>query len=405
LLTYFAFIAWAFLMQTDPQAAGQQALDKRDYAQAEQIFTKLAAENPKDYTAQFNLALAEAGLNKDDQAIDHLKQTLALEPNLYQAEINLGMLYLRDKRGQEAVSTLDPAVRARPDLPKPHLYLGQALALTSKWPEAAAQFEEVLKRDPSNARAELGLGESLLHEGKLDESKPHYEKAVALDSALKPSLLELAVALSDANRPTDAVPLLNQFPDDAGAREKLGEIYLSNHKPADAVPQFEAAARLSPTPANQLALATAYLRNNEEEKASPLLKQALAANPDDYSLQMTVGRIYRDQKNYAQAESYFYTAAKLKPNSPEPWSELAGVFTVAQQYPQALTALDKLRQMNAEKAGHFYLRAIILDKFHQVKPALANYQRFLQLSHGENPDQEFQARGRIKVLEHQVNGR
>jgi tetratricopeptide (TPR) repeat protein len=279
------------------------------------------------------------------------------------------------------------------------------LALTSKWPEAAAQFEEVLKRDPHDARAELGLGESLLHQGKLDESKPHYEKAVALDNALKPFLLELAIALSDANRLGDAVPLLTQFPDDAGAREKLGELYLSNHKPADAVPQFEAAARLSPTPANQLALATAYLRNNEEDKAAPLLKQALAANPDDYSLQITVGRLYRDQKDYAQAENYFYKAAKLKPDSPEPWSELAGVFTVARQYPQALTALDRLRQMNAEKPGHFYLRAIILDKFHQVKPALANYQRFLQLSHGEHPDQEFQARGRVKVLEHQVNGR
>jgi tetratricopeptide (TPR) repeat protein len=405
LLVYFACLAWAFLMQADPQAAGQQALDKHDYALAEQIFTKLAAGNPKDYAARFNLALAEAGLNKDDQAIDHLKQTLALQPNLYQAEINLGVLYLRDKRGQDAVSTLDAAVRAKPDAPKPHLYLGQALALTSKWPEAAAQFGEVLKRDPSNARAELGLGECLLHEGRLDESKPHYEKAVALDPTLKPYLLELAIALSDASRPGDAAPLLKQFPDDAGAREKLGEIYLSDHKAADAVPQFEAAARLSPTPANRLALATAYLRNNEEDKAAPLLKQALAANPDDYNLQITVGRLYRDRKNYAQAENYLYNAAKLKPDSPEPWSELAGIYTVAQQYQQGLAALDRLRQMNAEKPGHFYLRAIILDKLHQVKPALASYRRFLQLSHGENPDQEFQARGRVKVLEHQLNGR
>lgn len=405
MLAFLACVTLGLLMQPDPQTAGLQALDKRDYQRAEEIFTKLAADDPKDYAARFNLALAEAGLKKDGQAIDHLKQTLVLKPGLYQAELNLGMIYLRDKRGPEAVSILDSVVRAKPDAAKPHLYLGEALQLTSKWPEAAAEFEELLKRDSSNARGEIGLGKSLLYQGKLDDAKPHYEKAVSIDSSLKPYLLELAIALADANRASDAVPLLQQFPEDAGAREKLGQIYLSNHKPAEAVPQLEAAVSLSPSPANRLALATAYLRNNQETKAAPILQQALAANPDDYDLEITVGRIYRDQKNYTEAEKYFYQAAKLKPDAPEPWSELAGVFTIAQQYSQALASLDKLHQMNAEKPGHFYLRAIIFDKLHQIKPALANYQRFLQLSHGENPDQEFQARGRAKVLEHQVNGR
>jgi hypothetical protein len=34
-----------------------------------------------------------------------------------------------------------------------------------------------------------------------------------------------------------------------------------------------------------------------------------------------------------------------------------------------------------------------------------SYQQFLQTSNGQNPDQEFQARGRIKALEHEVNRR
>ena len=32
-----------------------------------------------------------------------------------------------------------------------------------------------------------------------------------------------------------------------------------------------------------------------------------------------------------------------------------------------------------------------------LKPALASYQRFLAMSHGEIPNQEFQARQRIKT--------
>jgi tetratricopeptide (TPR) repeat protein len=118
---------------------------------------------------------------------------------------------------------------------------------------------------------------------------------------------------------------------------------------------------------------------------------------------MTIGRIYRDQKNYSEAANYFLNAAKLKPAGADAWSELAGVLTLMQQYPQALAALDKLHELNAEKPGHYYLRAIILDKLHQLKPALASYQQFLRTSNGQNPDQEFQARGRIKALQHEVN--
>jgi hypothetical protein len=43
-----------------------------------------------------------------------------------------------------------------------------------------------------------------------------------------------------------------------------------------------------------------------------------------------------------------------------------------------------------------------LDKIHQQKPALESYQRFLAMSNGQNPDQEFQARQRIRILEREL---
>jgi hypothetical protein len=46
---------------------------------------------------------------------------------------------------------------------------------------------------------------------------------------------------------------------------------------------------------------------------------------------------------------------------------------------------------------------MVLDKLHQVKPALASYQRFLELSQGKHPDQEFVARQRSRILEKEAS--
>ena len=167
--------------------------------------------------------------------------------------------------------------------------------------------------------------------------------------------------------------------------------------------QFEAATKLSPTPANQVALASAYLKNNQADLAQPILERALAASPNDFDLRMVVARIHRDRRDFRGAASLFVSAANLQPNSVGAWNEAASAFVMAKEYPEALAALDKVRALNAETAGDVFYRAIALDTLHQVKPALASYQRFLQMADGKFPDQEFQARQRSRILEKEAN--
>jgi tetratricopeptide (TPR) repeat protein len=385
--------------QTDPQTAGLQALDHGDYRQAEQVFSQIAAQDPKNYAALFNLALAEISLKENGKAEQNLRQVLALKPGLYEAELNLGILYLRDNNVSQALPFLQQAAQAKPDQAACQRYLGEALLAQKDWNGATRAFSRALTLNPKLAVAELGMGQALARAGKLDAAAPHFRQASEIDPALRSYSLELAHDYVSAGRAADALPILQQFPDDPAAREESGRIYLERNNAAAAVNEFEAAVRLSPTPANRLALATAYLKNNQPALAKPLLDQALAANPDDYDLRMALGRIKRDQHAYADAAAQFEAAATLRPSSPEAWSETAAACTLASQYPQALAALDRLHALNAEKPGDFYVRAIILDRLHQIKAALENYRRFLALSNGQHPDQEFLARQRSRILQ------
>lgn len=385
------------------QAAGLQAMDRQDYQQAQQIFSKLAAADPKDYSALFNLALAETGLNEADRAAEHYKQVLALKPGLYEAELNLGILYLREQKATDAAPLLREAAKQKPQQARPERYLGDSLLETEDFAGAAEAYRAALSADPKMAAAELGLGQSLERDGKLDEALPHYKQAATLDPNLKSYELELAVAFSKANRTDDAIALLKEFPNDPGAREEAGRLYLESDRPAEAVPEFQAAVELSPTAANQLALATAYLKNKQPDLAAPILERALEANPNDYDLRMAIGRIHRDKRDFRAAANQFLAAANLKPDSVEAWNEAVSVLVLAELYPQALAALDKIHSLNADSAGDYYYRAMVLDKLHQIKPALASYQRFLAMSQGKFPDQEFVARQRSRILEREAN--
>ena len=400
-----AALLLAFHFAPGLQEDGLKALERKDYAHAEQIFTKLIAEDPKDTCAFVNLARAESLLNKPQKAIEHYTQALVLKPKLYEAELNLGLLHLQQKQYAEAIPHLQAVVEQKSDQFRPRLYLADAQLATEQFQEAQQNYETAVTLDAKSAPAELGLGQSLMKQGKLDEALPHYQQAASLDPSLKEYLVELSAAFEKAGRKDKAISLLKQFPENVAVREQLGQIYLSEKKPELAISEFAYAVEKSPSTANRMALATAYLQNKQPEQAAPLVDQLLAAEPNDFDLQMLAGRLTRDRRDFRNAANRFLAAAKLKPDSDEAWSELAGACIMAELYPQALMALDQVKRLNAEKPGHFFFRAIVLDKLQQPKPALENYQKFLALSQGKSPDEEFKARQRVRVLEKEVNHR
>ena len=134
----------------------------------------------------------------------------------------------------------------------------------------------------------------------------------------------------------------------------------------------------------------------------PLVKQALAESAEDFDLRMFYGRLLRDQRKFPDAEQQFLAASKLKPDAIQPWNELAGVLIVAEQYTEAIAALDRSRALGGETTAHFYLRAISYDHLHDLKPALANYKTFLEKSTG-SPDEEFKARQRSRIIQNELS--
>ncbi len=386
-----------------PGVEGMKALDERRYEDAAQLFRQVINSDPSDYSAHFNLALAYSFLGKDSDGIYEYQKVLALKPGLYEAQLNLGILLLRQKHAPEAAPLLEAAAGQKPKEFRPQYYLGEAELAAGNPGKAAESYQAALAIDGKSAAALLGLGRALAAQGKLAEAAPYFQKAAAGDPQYKDALLELAAQYEKTGQKPEAIGIYRQFPDDPGAQEHLAQLLLDSKQYAEAIPAFERVYGKSPTPANRLGLAMAYLFNQQLDKALPLLEKAVAEDGGNFDLRIMYAHALRDRKQYRPAADQFTAALKLKPDAPHTWDELGGVLYLAEDFQPAFEAFERAHRLGENTAGNWFMQAIILDKFHQLKPALEAYRQFLALSGGKNPDQEWQATQRERIIQRELD--
>jgi tetratricopeptide (TPR) repeat protein len=397
--------ALLFFQAAGPAAEGLKALEEARYAAAAEAFTRAVQADPSDYYAHFNLALAYSFLQKDNEAIAEYRKTLELKPNLYQAQLNEGILLIRQKHPAEALPLLAGAVEQKPNEFRPRFYVAQAQLATGSLAEAAQSFEAATAADPKSADAQLGWAQALAREGKLADAAPHFREAGRMDEHLRDSILELAELYEKAGQKEQAIAIYKEFPDNPGVQERLGALLLETGQSADAIPRLEAAYTKQPSLENSIALAEAYLFSHQPDKALPLLDKAVASQPANYDLRLMYGRALRDSKRFSPAAAQFYEGVKLKPDARATWNDLGDMLYMSGNLEQALAAFDRAHQLGDDSAGNWFLRAIILDKLMQKQPALEAYERFLALSQGKSPDQEFQARQRARIIKRELEKR
>jgi len=392
-------VAVLFLLTAeDYLAEGLKALDARQPAAAEPLLRKAVEADPADVEAHFNLALALSLQRKDPEAVAELRKTLELKPGLYEADLNLGILLLRDGKPADAAGPLREALEARPKEFRPNLYYAQALFDTGDFAGAEHGFAAAAELDPKNTAAPLGQAKALLKLGRTGDAVARFRAAGSREG-----LLEAAQAYEHAGSRTEAIGLYKEFPEDPGARQRLGELLLdSGGDTSAAVENLEDAVRRNPSTAGRMALADAYRRNKQPEKMAEQLQLAANADPGNFEIRMALGRALRDAHKLIPAAQQFQTAARLQPDSAPAWNELASVLIINENYAEGLAALDRVRALGKEIPGDYFLRAITLDRLKLKPQAVAAYRQFLEADQGAHQDQEFQARQRMRIIENEL---
>lgn len=400
----------------DALAEAESLLQNQQYAEAEQKLTTLVndvtgngkAENPQ---AWFDLGFAQSHLNNASQAAASYRKAVGLSPKWFEANLNLGVALAKSNDLAAAAPVLQHAVTLKPTtggdkaLSKAWQSLGQVLE-SSDAKSAAAAYDKAAELDPSQASLTLDAGRLLQSANDVSGAEEHFKKSAEAGDAQ--GMVMLINLLSQQKRYSEAEGWLTKYvaknPQDSRARLQLGKFLASQGKLQDAIAVLQnanqqAGAQPDSSPEIDRELAELYLQTKQYTQAEPLFRRLSQQNATNADLHYGLGVAVLHQLKYAEAEGEFIQTIKLKPDYGEAYGYLADAARENKHYELAIRALDARAKLLPEDARAYFIRATCYDSLHMLKPAAENYKKFLAMAAGKFPDQEFQARHRLKAIQ------
>ncbi len=306
---------------------------------------------------------------------------------------------------EEAISVARQLVADFSDRAEAEGLLAVAYSRFGRAEEAEAAWKRSLTLDPEFAEAYDGLGKLELERGNYEPAVDYFRQALAAGDAVADVRPALAEALTNLQRLTEAVTVLEEqlrrVPADALSHFRLGQAYAMLREFDQARRCFEATLRVDPdntyayyglsTTCRRLGdtqSADTYLQSFQRRKQEDLaaeLKRVKTFDDQQQVLQGTsfiqkkAGSLYARLHNLRKAERVWVQAARLNPHDIEVRLQLASLYVQTQQFDQAAATFDELRQREPDNPDYCLQQGIIHAQRGRFVDAESAFQRAVQL--------------------------
>jgi tetratricopeptide (TPR) repeat protein len=390
---------------TDALKDAEALLQKQQYPEAEEKLRALIGTQSENPQAWFDLGFAQSHQGKSADAIAAYKKATQLDPKWFEAQQNLGLALAKSGDLTTAANALKIAVTLKPTV-------GGQQALAAAWlslaqiteenqpQESLAAYQKAAELDPANSDAQLGAARMAERSGNTAAAEQQYLKLAAAGN--NDSIERLISLYLKQKRFADAETWLHKYisanPQNTAARLQLGKLLAAEGKTREAIATLEPLYKHSPNPKIARDLASLYLETKQYAAAADLLRPLIAQSPTDAHLHLDYGTALMHQLKYPEAQAVLLKAVQLNPNLVEAYSDLAYAAEQNKNYELTVRVLDARAKLQPETPATYFLRATAYDNLRMYKPAAANYKLFLEVAGGKFPDQEFQARHRLKAI-------
>ncbi|XP_057315403.1 protein O-mannosyl-transferase TMTC2-like [Hydractinia symbiolongicarpus] len=370
------------------------------------ILTRVYSHRHREIVVLMTVVLLMFGLKtynrnfvwKDEESL--YRSGIALSPA--KSYGNLANVFVRQKKFKEAEDAYRSALRFRYNMADTHYNLGILLQNQNRFEEAILCYKDAIQYRPRLAAAHLNLGVTLLTVGKKQESLEVLMNAYNIsDHGLKdPAMHATSLTnirynagrvLFELGRYTDCVEVffdaLKRMPDGYEPHSiynMIGQVYSQLNKESEAETWYLKALKFKPdhVPAlltygkhlvstgipNNLKTAEEYflkalqispdkiecymiyghflLNSKRPKEAVELLKKVLDFDGKNVQVLTFISTVYRELKEYKNAEKYQLMAKKLAPKQPEILTNLGGLFHLMGRLEEAAVEYQEALRYN-----------------------------------------------------------
>jgi tetratricopeptide (TPR) repeat protein len=397
-----------YAAQVSPQVAeAEAAIVKSDWKTAETKLNLWLADHPADSRALFDSGYIADAQSRFSDAEALYRRAIDADPKSFEAHVSLGLILAREGKAEDARPELAIATHLDPGDagPAAKARAWRALAEIDRVgnpTEASNDLLEALKLSPETTADTLLAAKIADQASEHDAAETAYRRVLAVDPKSVPASAGLAHVLIARKQYPEAETLLRsaleQSPDDPAITAQLATVLAAQDK-AEALPLLEKLHDAHPQDLVITRMLAEVLADAGDYSGSDHLYIALlAATPNDVTLLLGHGQNLVRLLQYAAAFTAFDKATQLDPANADGWSGLAFASSRTNQPAVTLHALTMRSKYLPEVPSTYFLWATAYDSLHQRAQAVTYYQHFLDSSAGKFPDQEWQARQRLLLL-------
>jgi len=293
-------------------------------------------------------------------------------------------LLMQEKDFDGALADARSVLREAPESEKALMVLAISQLKTNNIELAQETFEKILLINPKNLIATKDLARVKVQLKNEMGAIAVLEKSLVLfknDVDISVMLVDLYGKQQEWEK---AEEIAKELLENSEAKElphfKLAQLYMGQKKFEDAIKEFDKVLVTRPNAADVLGgIVNAHLALKQDKKAEKILDAALAENKDNLAFLTMRAELYRQMKQYSDAEILFKRVIELKPEIELGYKNLATVYQVQKQ-------LDKLIKVFEQGAaavpgsGSFLMQLGILNTVAgDTTKAIDAYQKVLEL--------------------------
>jgi len=322
----------------DPEAlrrqafeAGEAAMHRGQWDEAEKKFLEIVALTPADVGAHGNLGVIYMRQNKWKRALEELHAAEKLAPQIPGIRLNIGLVYYREGDYHKAIAPFESVLRDRPDSEQARHLVGLCYMFDERYADATAALEP-LWASSNNDLSYL------------------YVLAVAAGKTDRHDLEEKSLArLLEVGENSPTLHLL------------VGKAYLNRGDDDKALVELEQAAQADPKlPMVHYNIGVIYKHKRDYDKAQDEFLKDIAVEPEVPYNYDELGTMSLALERNLEARRYFEQALRRNSQIGTSWFGLAKILKAEKHYAAALKALASAGAIDPKSASVHYLRAQIL---------------------------------------------